>query len=132
MTTAWNHLPNAAPIDRIIANFKINPTKWYTAISTERKLAIDAALDEIEKLMRVADSKAVADELIIDQDFLSSDIDNLRGSIPAAHALIAWDDCAHLLDCDPEHVKSLAELGNHAAVLLYTACLILQEEIRVG
>lgn len=129
MTTAWSHLPNAAHIDHIIANFKINPTTWYTAISTERKLAIDAALDEIEKSMRDADSKAVADELLIDQDFLSSDIDNLRGSIPAAYALIAWDDCAHLIECDPEHVKSLAASGNHAAVLLYPACVVLQKEI---
>lgn len=129
MTTAWNHLPNAAHIDRIIANFKINPSKWYTAASKECKLAIDAARDEIEKSMRVADRDAVMDELMIHQDFMSSDIYNLRGSIPAAFALIAWDDCSYLLDHDVEHVKSLAESGNHAAVLLYTACVVLQKEI---
>jgi hypothetical protein len=44
----------------------------------------------------------------------------------ATLALIAWDDCNYLLEEKPENVKMLALLGNHAAVLLYPACVALQ------
>ena len=50
----------------------------------------------------------------------------------AAHgtilALIAWDDCAHLLDSEPEHVKLLAALGVESAILLYPACIVFSKE----
>ena len=50
----------------------------------------------------------------------------------AAHgtilALIAWDDCAHLLDSEPEHVKLLAALGVESAILLYPACLVFSKD----
>ena len=43
-------------------------------------------------------------------------------------ALMAWDDCAYLLDQKPEHVKIIALLGHHAAILLETAVIAMYEE----
>ena len=42
-------------------------------------------------------------------------------------ALIAYDDCAHLLTSNPEEVKLLAKLGVPAAILLYPASLVFNE-----
>jgi hypothetical protein len=42
-------------------------------------------------------------------------------------ALIAWDDCGHLLDIDPKQVQVLALLGQPAAVLLLPAAIALNK-----
>ena len=41
----------------------------------------------------------------------------------AVWALIAWDDCAYLLDTDPDKVRVLALLGHPAAILLLPAVI---------
>ena len=46
----------------------------------------------------------------------------------ALGALIAWDDCAYLLNTDPEKVRVLALLGQPAAVLLLPAVTVFQKE----
>ena len=46
----------------------------------------------------------------------------------AARALIAWDDCAYLLDTDPDKVRVLALLGQPAAILLLPAAMVFQKE----
>jgi hypothetical protein len=43
-------------------------------------------------------------------------------------ALIAWDDCGHLLDTDPKQVQILALLGQPAAVLLLPAVIALNQK----
>jgi hypothetical protein len=47
-----------------------------------------------------------------------------RGAILA---LIAWDDCGHLLDIDPKQVQVLALLGQPAAILLLPAVIALNK-----
>ena len=86
--TAWDDLPNAKHIDRILADLKRNPYNWGAAWTAARNAAQDAIL-----------------------------------------ALIAYDDCAYLLDEKPEHVQMLALLGNQAALLLYPACVAMQKEM---
>ena len=44
-------------------------------------------------------------------------------------ALIAWDDCADLLDCNPDEVQTMSLLGNHAAVLLLPAVIALKGDV---
>ena len=40
-------------------------------------------------------------------------------------ALLADDNCGYLLDEEPEHVRTLALLGNYSAAMLLPACLAL-------
>jgi len=93
--TAWADLPNAKHIDRILADLKKNPDRWYAT----RNAASDAARDD--------------------------------AWYAALLALIAYDDCAYLLDEKPEHVQILALLGNQVAILLYPACIALQKEYQI-
>jgi hypothetical protein len=37
-------------------------------------------------------------------------------------ALIAYDDCAYMLDSDPGELEILAKFGNEKAILLLPAC----------
>ena len=42
-------------------------------------------------------------------------------------ALIAWDNCAYLLDTDPDKVRVLALLGQPAAILLLPAAIVFDQ-----
>ena len=127
MTTSWAHLPNAKHIDRILADSKKNINKWYTALESLRGAAWsewDIAWDAARAVVRndANDARVVAWNSVAAHD--SRYI--IRGAILA---LIAWDDCAYLLDEKPEDVLIFALLGNRAAVLLYPACVALQKEM---
>ena len=97
--TKWADFPNAQYIDRIIAHLKANPKKWDATYNAARDAAWDAARDAAR--------------------------DAAWGAILA---LMAWDDCAYLLDQKPEHVKIIALLGHHAAILLEPAVIAMYEE----
>jgi hypothetical protein len=127
--TAWADLPNAKYIDLVIDSVKKNPAVWSAAwdkVSTAAwgaawgaardaacGAARDAAWDEVWDTVWNARWNAVSDAA--------------RNAVwSALVALIAWDNCGYLLEENPENVKMLALLGNHAAVLLYPACVALQ------
>ena len=52
-----------------------------------------------------------------------------RGAIAA---LIAWDDCAYLLDSDVEAVRIYAALGVNAAILLLPAVIAFETEKEIA
>ena len=138
---AWSHLPNASHIDRILADLKANPTKWkatralapqdaawgaarYAAREAARYAAREAAWGAAREAAWGAAREAawgvawgVANEAAWDA---------VRSAIAA---LIAWDDCAHLLDSEPDEVKLLARLGVNAAILIYPACIALNTHL---
>jgi len=127
--TAWADLPNAKHIDRIIANLERNPYNWGAA----RTAAWDDAWDAVWDAARGA---AWSTERYAARDAAryaawNAARGDARGAVAsgAILALIAYDDCAYLLDEKPEHVQMLALLGNEKALLLYQACLALQTEI---
>ena len=92
--SAWSHLPNAAHIDRVLADVQARPEAWAAAWAAERSAAWAAV-------------RAAARDAIL--------------------ALIAWDDCDHLLETDAEHVRVLALLGHLPAVLLLPAAIALNK-----
>jgi hypothetical protein len=47
----------------------------------------------------------------------------------AIAALIAWDDCANILDMPADAVRLLAASGHHPAVLLLPAVLAMEENV---
>ena len=106
MTTAWSHLPNAAYIDRVLADVSANPKKWSDAYDAAWSDARDAARSDAWDAAW-----------------------NARGAVLA---LVAYDDCAHLLDGNPEHVHLMALLGSDAAILLYPACVALNKQLELA
>jgi hypothetical protein len=114
---AWSHLPNAVLIDRVIADIGANTETWVAAQLAGfdvRGAAKDAAKDAAW-----AAAWDAAREAAKDAAWAAAD---------AVLALVAWDDCGHLLDTDPEQVRVLALLGQPAAVLLYPACVVLYQQ----
>ena len=125
--SSWSDLPNAYHIDRIIAHVKANPDKWnatYNAAYTAaRDAAYTAARDAAYTAARDADYNAARDAA------RDAAWGAAWGAVTGAVlALIAWDDCAYLLDQKPEHVKIIALLGHHAAILLEPAVIAMYEE----
>ena len=153
MTTEWANLPNAKHIDRILADIKKNPDKWTSAwdatriaawIATVRDARADAqsaARADVKATARDAawrDARDAVYDVVYDAAYNIAYNEVKHGTIFAAYdiardatmALVAWDDCAYLLDEKPEDVKLLALLGNQAAQLIYPvcSCVALQKE----
>jgi hypothetical protein len=97
-TTAWAHLPNAKDIDRVLASLAAHPQKWRAAWDAARNAARAAARDAA------------------------------RGALwDAIAALIAWDDCAYMLELPEDELKILRAAGNEQAILLSAAAKVLRE-----
>ena len=122
--TAWEHLPNAKHIDRILADLKKNPDRWSAAWTAER----DAAWSAERNAARDAAYSAAMDAAWNAAWYAARDA-AFYTAWGAILALITYDDCAYLLDEKPEHVQMLALLGNQVAILLYPACIALQKEM---
>ena len=120
---AWSHLPNAVHIDRVLASLKANHEEWgatwQAALHAARDMAWHAARQAVRQAVRDTAWHAALDAAI------NATWDGIWDALVA---LIAWDDCAHLLDSEPEHVKLLAALGVESAILLYPACLVFSKE----
>jgi len=137
-TTAWAHLPNAAHIDRVIASLKKNPEKWATAWYAAQGAARDAARSKAWIVARDAARYAVRDAARDAAWGVSRDAAQSvsRGvaldaawyvSRSATLALIAWDDCAYILELPEDALKVLRAVGNEQAILLSAAANILKE-----
>ena len=147
-TTAWAHLPNAAHIDRVLASLEKNPEKWSTA----RGLTADAAWDGArEAAWDVAGSAAgyEARGAVWDAAHTVAHTvarDEARGAVwdaaraaargaargaawDAILALVAWDDCAYMLELPEDALKVLRAVGNEQAILLSVAANILKETL---
>ena len=111
MTTTWAHLPNAVHIDRVLASSKANPKQW-----TQRRW--------------VCASWSVAWDLLIKQGRYSVWLESREAAWNAVRdsmndtllALIAYDDCAYMLDSDPGELAILAAFGDPRAGMLLLAC----------
>ena len=121
----WSHLPNAAHIDRILADLKANLDRWAAANFAAYSVAYDAACDAgttAAYSVAYAAARNAAEDAACDA--------GTTAALAAILALIAYDDCVYLLDEKPEDVHMFALLGQPAAILLYPACLAFAEEKR--
>jgi hypothetical protein len=131
ITTAWAHLPNAPHIDRILAHFKAHPDRWGAAWDAARDAAWGAARDAARGAARHAAWDTALDAIW----------DAARGAARGAawgaawdaawgamSALIAWDDCAGILDMPVDAVRFLAANGHQPAILLLPAVLAMEEK----
>ena len=138
--TAWSDLPNAKHIDRILDDLKKNTDRWSAtrnaAMNDEWADAWNAAWNAARNAARTAARDAAwnAARDAARTDEWAAAYGAARSAAGTAAkgailALIAYDDCAYLLDEKPEHVQMLGLLGNQAALLLYPACLALHKEV---
>ena len=114
----WAYLPNAAHIDRVITHLKANPARWSVAWSAARDAAWGAARDAVRGAARDAAWGAARDAA--------------RGAAwgavrDAVLALVAYDDCAHILDLPSGAVRLMVSNAHPAATLLYPAVLAMKE-----
>ena len=110
MTTKWSHLPNAAHIDAVLASVKANPDEWSAALDAALDAAWGAAWDAAYDAARGAALDAAWDAA-------------LDAAWNAILALVAYDDCAHMLDSEPDDLRFLSKLGSHAATLMMPASI---------
>ena len=108
-TTPWAHLPNAVHIDRVIASAKANPDHWEEVRARVRNAAWLEAQSTVEDFERVAEYSAARNAAWY---FARN----------AILALVAYDDCAYMLDSDPGELAILAAFGDPRAGLLLPAC----------
>ena len=139
--TAWAHLPNAAHIDRILIHVKANPrtrdaargAAWDAAWDAARGAAWgatrgaawDAAWGAAWDAARDAARVEVWDAARV--EVWGAAWGAARGAARGAiAALVAWDDCAYMLELPEDALKVLIAVGNHQAVLLLPAAIAMQ------
>ena len=123
-TKAWAHLPNAAHIDRVLASMKKNPEKWSAAWYAAGYEAWDAAWNAAEGAAEGAAGGAAGGAVL--EAALDEAWDAAGGAILA---LVAWDDCAYMLELPEDALKVLRAVGNEQAILLSVAANILKETL---
>ena len=121
MTTDWAHLPNAPHIDRVIASVKAHPDQWVggrgVAWNTEWDAGRSAEYNAAWLVAREAALEAALEAAWWAARYFAQ---------YAILALVAYDDCAYMLDSDPGELAILAAFGDPRAVLLLPACKALQ------
>jgi len=123
----WSHLPNAALIDWVIADVKENRSDWDDAWNAAWEVAWEAARDAAWNAACDAARDAARDEA-----WTAAWIAAMRAAGWYAArcarlsclALVAYDHAVSLFDMPVEQVRVMAYLGQPAAVLLLTACLV--------
>lgn len=138
----WSNLPNAALINRIIDdlsnNYKPWAKEWSVFADSEIETArVAARLEVHDKKRNAIWSKAVESFWAVPNDKFHSIWDKKwdearRVVMDATLALIAWDECGHLLDTKSEYVKSISLLGHYPAQLLLPAVIAFEKSKSKG
>jgi len=128
--TAWQNLPNAPHIDRILADLQRNPKAWAEAARDRageaagvavRDAAWKAARDRAGVWARVAVRDAAWDAV------------SALVAWDAVSALIAWDYSARFLDMTPDQLQVWIGISDDpAAMLLLPAVVALSTELEMA
>ena len=130
MTTKWSHLPNAAHVDRIIASLKTHSEQWgltknaardatwYAAWDAETSIEINAAWYAAWVATRDVVWNVARDATWYDTREVAC-----YAAKSSILCLLAYDDCAYMLDSDVGELKILAALGDQKAILMLPACI---------
>jgi len=128
--TAWAHLPNSKHIDWVIASLKVHPKKWAAAWNAARNVAWYAASDAAWGAARDAARDAAYDaafDAADDAAFDAADDAACDAACDAILALIAYDDCAYMIESEIGELKIIAAFGDQRAILLLPACIVFNE-----
>ncbi len=123
MKTAWDHLPNAVHMSRIVDSLKKNPNAWAQAYQSfqDKTATYDSVNDAWAGIFKY-DFNLVRDTI--------SENAPRPAYYSAELALMALfeNDCAYMLDSDPGELEILAVFGNPLAILMLCACNVFSEE----
>ena len=109
MSNAWDSLPNAKHIDRVIESIKTHSDEWTAA----RDMTRDAAWNAVWIAAWVAVRFAAQD---------AARYAAWNAVCDVTCALVAYDDCAWMLDMEYDKLRAYAILTeNPAAILLLPA-----------
>ena len=136
--TPWAHLPNAKHIDWVLSSVKANPKKWDAAWDATRDAARDAAWDAAWGAARDAAWYAIweAARTAALNAARGAAYNAARGATfnetrnaatDAILALIAYDDCAYMIESEIGELKIIAAFGDTRAILLLPACIAYNE-----
>ena len=110
-------MPNAKVIDALLVHLNANPDAWNAAWDATCDAAWDAAWDAVCGAAWDAACDAAWDATW----HAARDAARYATRYAARGvllALVAYDDCAHILDLSESEATTLGLLGNNAAVLL--------------
>ena len=118
-TTQWADLPNAAHIDRVLASAIANPDHWTAREGEGWAVAWNATRDLLKEQGRYS--------MWLARQQRGGGWGRMRRTTWSAMreallALVAYDDCAYMLDSDPGELAILAAFGDPRAILLLSAC----------
>ena len=119
--TAWAHLPNAAPIDEVLASVRTNPNEWDATWAAVWGAAWDAAWGAAWDAAWGAAWGAAQDAA------WGAAQDAARGAVAA---LIAYDDAGQFMKLPVEHLRRLYRIDPHPMFLLLQPAAIVFTEQR--
>ena len=122
-TTPWAHLPNAVHIDRVVASAKADPDHWNAAESEKWAVAWNATRDLLKEQGRYDEWSTASSAVWLARQQRSSAA-SWSSVREALLALVAYDDCAYMLDSDPGELAILAKFGDRRAIMLLPACKV--------
>ena len=128
---AWAHLPNAKHIDRILASLEAHPKKWDTARGGAYDAAHTAAWNAAYTAARSEAwdaARSAARSAARTAAYTAAYTVAYTVAWGAIVALVAWDDCAYMLDMPEDALKVLRAVGSQPAVLLSVAAKVLRAE----
>jgi len=142
--TVWAHLPNAKHIDWVIASLKVHPKKWATsclrsmaawnAFDAARGVARGVARDAVYTAACDAAYDAACDaagqvlyDVARDAAYDAAWDAALYAVWGTIAALIAYDDCAYMIESEVGELKIIAAFGDPRAILLLPACIVFNE-----
>jgi hypothetical protein len=140
----WDDLPNARHIDWVLQSEKEHPDHWGIAHTlTWLGASLPRPTDELAKFQVVCSKLKARSARDTALWIVNSDMTRYsawlaaRASGPEAIgdsllALIAYDDCAHLLDLSAEQLLAWSILTEHPASTLLRAAVIARELIASG
>ena len=124
--TKWSHLPNAAHIDRVLASNKSHQYMWAKLKEAHTKDRAHKWRNARTTVILDAKHKGVWSVLL---ELIRNVISPHEAQIVVKNAilcLIAYDDCAHMLDSEVGELRILAAFGDEKAILLLPACTVLK------
>jgi hypothetical protein len=141
---AWDHLPNAKHIDWVIESVKQHPKIWDAAHSAAWGAARGATWEAVRSAARNAARSAAYSaawvaaweatreatwDVAWDAAWDAAYDATRDAAYDAILALVAYDDCAHLLDMPSDRLKIWATLSEQPAAVLLLPAVIARERI---
>lgn len=131
----WDNLPNAKHIDRVLASLKANPEKWNAVLDEVWSASYDIAWcasyniawDVVDRSARAL-ARNAAYNAAYQAARGETRSDGRRAARRTILGLVAYDNCAHLLDSTPDELLILHTLGDERAALFIPAAKVFSEE----